>query len=405
MKYRCVVLFGALAAVVAVASVPMVGQAQRDLRSPAVPMANHPRTPWGDPDLQGNWETRGRVNFERLDEHQGKELLTDVEVAELQGRTDERQDLALAGKATNRGFRAQENYNSIFNTQPGRQSINPRTSAIVDPPDGRLPPWTMEQAKLWDEREAVMVGRGEAASAQDVNSGGRCLPTLGPPQVGAWGLGFGGEKSGYGGRDADGENLLLTNGDGFASTARGGGNRILQVPGWVVINATIIPVDGRPAPSPQSIRQLTGVARGRWDGNTLVVEYTNIRYPAYPFIPAYTGRLYPGTAETLKLTERYTRTGPDDLEYRYTVEDPAVYTRPYTVMHGLQRNDTPSPGAPRMCHENNRDMGGVLSNQRADEHLSLETGIYSQEMRRPRVEQLKQDAEEAATKRQSSSSR
>ena len=396
MKYRCVVLFGALAAMVAVASVPMAGQAQRDLRSPAAPMANHPRTPWGDPDLQGNWEAGGRVNFERLDEHQGKELLTDAEVDALQARADERQDLALAGKATNRGFRAQENYNSIFNTQPGRQSINPRTSAIVDPPDGRLPPWTVEQVKVYEGREAVMVGRGEAASAQDVNSLGRCLPTLGPPKVGAWGMGFGGERSGYGGRDADGENLTLTNGDGFDTVRFGGGKRILQVPGWVVINATIIPVDGRPAPSPQNIRQPTGIARGRWDGNTLVVEYTNIEYPSYPFIPAYAANLYPGTGETLKLTEWYTRTGPDGLEYRYTVEDPAVYTRPYSAMSQLEQNDISDPGAPRMCHENNRDMGGVLSNQRADEYLSLETGIYSAEMRRPRLEQLKQDAEEAA---------
>ena len=111
-------------------------------------------------------------------------------MAELQGRTDERQDLALAGKATNRGFRAQENYNSIFNTQPGRQSINPRTSAIVDPPDGRLPPWTMEQAKLWDEREAVMVGRGEAASAQDVIAAGVVSPPWVPRRwaPGAWDL-------------------------------------------------------------------------------------------------------------------------------------------------------------------------------------------------------------------------
>ena len=109
--------------------------------------------------------------------------------------------------------------------------------------------------------------------------------------------------------------------------------------------------------------------------------------------------MYPGTAETLTFTERYTRTGPDGLGYRYNVEDPAVYTRPYSVMSELGRNDTPSPGAPRMCHENNRDMGGLLANQRADEYLSLETGIYSQEMRRPRAEQVKQDAEEAAKKR------
>jgi hypothetical protein len=90
------------------------------------------------------------------------------------------------------------------------------------------------------------------------------------------------------------------------------------------------------------------------------------------------------------------------MDYRYTVEDAGVYTRPYTVMFEFQRNANPGAPAPELCHENNRDMGGVLANQRADEFVSLENGNYSQEMRRPRFEQLKKEAEEAAKKTQSS---
>jgi hypothetical protein len=402
MKYRCLVLIGAAAALIAVASAPIAGQTRSGSATPA--SSWNQRTPWGDPDLQGIWRSEGSVPFERPLDLEGREFLTPEEVAERQKRADERQKLALEGKATNRGFRAQENYNSIFNTSAERRKINARTSAIVDPPNGRLPAWTLEQVKRWEEREAFMVGRAEGETWEDVNVGGRCLADLSAPKVPAWGLGFGGENTAYGGRDAAGENLLITNGDGIdPGASSGGARRIMQIPGFVVIlqeeqgEYTIIPLGKRPAPSAVKVRQWKGIPRGRFEGNTLVVEYTNVHYE-YPHIPNAGFPLYPGTGETLKLTERYTRIGRDEIEYRYTVEDPAVYVRPYTVVFGLDRDDD-YKFAVDLCHENNRDMGGLLANQRADDFLALENGQYSIDMRKPRWEKVKKAAEEAAKAR------
>jgi hypothetical protein len=407
MKCRELVLPGATAVMVAVASWPMAGQARRGADSTAAPASwTAPRTAWGDPDLQGVWRSEGGVTFERSLEYEGRERLTEAEMAQRQKRAEERQAVALAGKATNRGFRAQENYNSIFNTSAEKPKINPRTSAITDPPNGRLPAWTLEQVKRWDEREAATRGRGEGESWEDVNVGGRCIADLSVAKVPAWGLGFGGENTAYGGRDAKGENLNITNGDGIdPGAATGGARRILQAPGYVVIlheeqgEYFIIPLDKRPAPSPAKIRQLRGVQRGHWDGNTLVIEHTNVRY-FYPLIPNAGFPLYPGTGETLKVTERFTRVGPDKMEWSYTVEDPAVYVRPYSVLHGLGRDDAYKM-APDLCHENNRDMGGLLANARADDQLSLENGALSVEMRKPRVEKLRKEAQDAAKSRSS----
>lgn len=403
MKGRDLVRFGAAAALMAAASVPIVGQVRGGGTITTAPPSSwtHPRTAWGEPDLQGVWRSEGSVALERPLEYEGRAFLTDAEVAQRVKRAEERRAVALAGKATNRGFRAQENYNSIFNTSAEKPKINPRTSATVDPANGRLPPWTLEQVKRWEEREAAMHGRGEGESWEDVNVGGRCIADLSVAKVPAWGLGFGGENTAYGGRDAKGENLSITNGDGIDPAANAGGaRRILQAPGHVVIvheeqgEYFIIPLERRPAPSPDKVRQLRGIPRGRWDGNTLVVEHTNIRY-FYPLIPNAGFPLYPGTGETLKVTERFTRVGPNRLEWQYTVEDPAVYTRPYTVLHALDRDDGYKM-APDLCHENNRDMGGLLANARADEQLSLENGALSVDMRQPRVEKLKKEAQEAA---------
>jgi hypothetical protein len=252
-----------------------------------------------------------------------------------------------------------------------------------------------------------MVGRSEGESWEDVNVDGRCIADLGPPKVPAWGLGFGGVNTAYGGRDADRVNPAIVSADGVDPGASVGGNRrILQTPGFVTIvneeqgEYTIIPTDGRPAPGSR-IRQWRGVARGHWEGNTLVVEYSNISY-AYPLIPNIGFPLYPGTGETLKLVERFTRTGADAMEYRYTVTDPAVYVRPYTVLHNLRRDDS-FKMAPDLCQENNRDMGGLLANARADDLQSIENGAYSIEMRKPRVEQLRKEAQDYAAKQGSTS--
>ena len=403
MTYRCLVLFGALAGVVAVASVPVAGQAPRAADSSPAPTTSwtHPRTAWGDPDLQGVWRLWAGTEVERAEEFAGREFLTDAEVAAKLASAEERQAFRLSGQATNRALRRQENYNSVFSQEEEPVRVNRRTSMIVDPPDGLLPPWTLEQVKRWEEREAATRGRGEGQSFLDVNASGRCIQDLDVALVGAWGLGFGARQSPVAaGEDTALDRVAL----GRSGSRDAGMKRVLQAPGFVgMINEgrlwyhEIIPLDGRPVPK---IRQWMGNARGHWEGNALVVEITNVYYP-YPIIPVAGFDGYPGTGETLRVIQRFTRTGPDSLEYRYTVEDRAVYTRPYTVVAEMFRDDDYKSEA-SLCHENNRNMGNVLANARADEFQAVENGADAARGRQPRVEELKKRAQEAANRQRSS---
>jgi len=133
-----------------------------------------------------------------------------------------------------------------------------------------------------------------------------------------------------------------------------------------------------------------GDARGHWEGNTLVVDITNITFGS-PIIPNYGGALYPGTGETLDVVERFTRTADDRLEYTYTIDDPHVYVKPYTVMHILRKDDA-REDATTVCQEDPKDRANSLANARADEQSSLDSGEDSVEARKARVEQLKKEA-------------
>jgi hypothetical protein len=396
MRYRCLVLLGVLVAVIAVASVSVSAQAGGGTTSGAAPVSGwNVRTAWGDPDLQGIWRFTS-TEFERPEELAGREFLTEAEIQAKLKRGQAGQALRLSGKATNRAFRSQENYNSIFSTSDEEVRVNRRTSTIVDPPDGLLPPWTLEQVKRWEEREAASRGRGEGQTVRDINSGARCITDLSAAKAGAWGLGFGPKKTTI----VDGD--ALGRGDRYDA----GEKRILQSKGWVAMLGEqsgeyfYIPLDGRPKPGPK-IRQWNGLSRGRWDGNTLVVEITNVYYD-YPLIPNGGFQAYPGTGETLRVIQRFTRTGRDSLEYRFTVEDPAVYTRPYTVVHEMYRDDEYKV-SPDLCHENNRNMGNVLANARADEFQAVENHALSVRIRQPRLEEIKRRAQEAAAKQGTSS--
>jgi len=142
----------------------------------------------------------------------------------------------------------------------------------------------------------------------------------------------------------------------------------------------IIPLDGRPALGPK-IRQYLGEARGRWEGDTLVVETTNVndQQDGGPMLPVSLGvaalispetEMYPGSGETLRVIERYRRLDDETIEYRATIEDPAVYTRPYTILHELGRDDAFFE-AQYQCHENNEHfMAGILASARADSQTS-----------------------------------
>ena len=174
--------------------------------------------------------------------------------------------------------------------------------------------------------------------------------------------------------------------------------RILRMPGWVaMVNEEfsqevyrIIPVDGRPAPGPQ-VDAWLGVPRGHWEGNTLVVETTNIndQQDGGRILPSHEVGIHPGSGKTLRVVERFTRLDADTLEYRYTVEDPVVYTRPFTVLRELTRDDGYATFPPQ-CQENNEGfMLGMLASGQADELGTLAFSREASQRRLRRLEELK----------------
>jgi hypothetical protein len=134
-----------------------------------------------------------------------------------------------------------------------------------------------------------------------------------------------------------------------------------------------------------------------------VVETTNITFGS-PVIPNYGGSLYPGSGETLRIIERFTRTGEDRMEYRYTIDDPGVYVRPYTVLHELARSGRDDM-LPPVCQEDTKTKANILTNARADEYGSLQVGEDSVNARRSRFEQLKKEATEEANRQRSTSNK
>ena len=398
MKYRWLVLFGALVAVVMMASVPVAGQAPAAGRTYTAP-----RTAWGDPDVQGLWRGLHRVPFERPPQYEGREFLTDAEVAELVREAEAGQARTLAGLNTSTGFRNQANYNGIVNYSADPVRFSRRTSAIIDPPDGRLPPWSLEGINRYEAREEATLGRGEADSWLDRFYGERCIDVVKTANVGFWGMSLAGEAR----TDELAEPGVVerpgVEGPRIRNDVTGGRpTRIMQARGYVVIThedrATeyqIIPLD-RPHLGPK-FKQWMGDARGHWEGDTLVVETTNIKFPA-PLIPTYISQAngwYPGDGETLRITERFMRVGPDTIEYKYTVEDPNVYSRPYTVLHELTRDDAYKVSA-ELCHEGHDDMPSSLAAARVDEENALEYAAEARRARAPRLKQLKEGAIKAA---------
>jgi hypothetical protein len=208
-----------------------------------------------------------------------------------------------------------------------------RTSLIVDPPDGKIPPLTAEA----QQRQAAAEARQRfPAGPEDINNALRCV-TFGVPRLGG---NFGAGPYSY--------------------------YQILQTPGYVVItpeiihDARIIPLDGRPHLSP-SIRQWNGDSRGRWEGKTLVVDTTNFS-PQSNFM---------GSAENLHLVERLTRVAPDTIQYEITLDDPTTWTKPWTAAIHLKQ--TPNNIYEFACHEGNLQvMVGMLAGARAEEKAAEE---------------------------------
>jgi len=335
-----------------------------------------------------------------------KKFYTDAEVADkiakAEAKAKAKRDLVAQGKVEHQGFRAVPNYNAIFeySDTDAPPHISKYTSAIIDPENGRLPAWTMEQIKYWQQREAATKGHGETDTPDDMNLNTRCIATVSEAEVTNWGMGFGGASATSPGRPDPGFGEDVELGDGYGTNASSGPVRqIIQSPGYVAFvmgekpEYRIVPLNSK-VHLPSQIREWMGDARGHWEGRTLVVDITNVTFGS-SVIPNYGGAMYPGPGETLHVTERFTRIDADTLEYQYTIDDPAVYVEPYTVRHLLRKSDSYA-GVTTICQEDPKDLANSLANARADEQNSLQNGEDSVDERQPRFEQLKKQAIAAA---------
>ena len=299
------------------------------------------RTPWGDPDLQGIWTDTTATPLERPAQFAGKEFFTDEERADLD---EERAALRRFDTRSEAGtpLDVAGAYNAVY--QSVKRTGN-RTSLVVDPPDGRVPPLTAAgQQRVDGDR------RGRSSFEELAGS-------------------YGTERM----RRADGpeDRGLAERCLGNRLPAFGGYSRIVQSRGYVAIyyeagqgggGNRIIPVDGSEH-LPSHIRQWYGDARGRWEDQTLVVDTTNFTRKTN----------YRGSRENLHLIEQFTRVDRNTLRYEATFDDPTTFTRPWTVMVELTKQDDQHNRIfESTCHEGNFGLTGILANTRAAEQAFAE---------------------------------
>jgi hypothetical protein len=280
------------------------------------------RTPDGQPDLQGTWSYATVTPLERPAELAGKAVLTAQEAVEYEQRllqqvSTDRRD---GGGEVDVGRSYNESWRDRGRVMPDR-----RTSLIVAPPDGRIPALTPEARKLAAARDAVRR-QNRADGPEDRSLWERCL-TRGLP---------------------------------MAPRSYNNNFQIFQTSGYVAIlqemihEVRIVPLDGRPH-LPANIRSWMGDSRGHWEGNTLVVDTTNFigKSDLAPF------------DQNLHLVERFKRVDPDTILYEFTVDDPTVFTKPWSAQISTSREDAPI--YEYACHEGNYAMTGILGGARAQE--------------------------------------
>jgi hypothetical protein len=300
---------------------------------------NPPRTPWGDPDLQGFWPGVDMVGvpMQRPARFGTRNVLTDEEFAKRAQDIRAEEESLVAEIDV---FTVEINPNCAIrcptSPQPHWQETGKpsrQASLIVDPPDGRQPPLTEEAQKRQAQNQAAQRERRERLQGREADSYtdrslyDRCI-TRGP--IGS-----------------------------LLPTIYNNGNEIIQGPGYVVIRhemiheARVVPLDGRAHVSP-AIKSYMGDARGWWEGNTLVVETTNLNGRT-----GIGGNGGGGVSERIKLTERFTLLDKDTLQYQVTIDDPGTWTRPWTLQFPWKRE--PVYGMfEYACHEGNYAMFNIL---------------------------------------------
>jgi hypothetical protein len=298
-----------------------------------------PRTADGRPDLQGVWDFRTITPMERPVALGTKEFFTEEEAAVWEREENRRQDRDQIDPETG-GLQYPRGgvvpYNEFWYDRGNKVVGTRRTSLIVDPPNGRLPEMTPDGKKRADVRAAeqreTQLGRPHADSWEDRPLQERCIVGLnaGPPMhPGAYNNNF----------------------------------QLFQTPQYVVIlnemvhDARVIPLDGRPH---GHIRQWKGDSRGHWEGNTLVVDTINFKRETS----------LPNSSANIHLVERFTRTDADTLLYEFTVEDPTMWTRPWTAVVPMRKSE--DLVYEYACHEGNYAMASILAGARAGEKAAEE---------------------------------
>jgi hypothetical protein len=305
--------------------VPMSGQTPESpgLRRPAANWTP-PRTPDGQPDLQGVWEMSTLTPLERPAEFAGKAFLTEEEAAAYQKRTLDQLNSDRRDGGNEADLR--RNYNEYWRDRGAELKPNLRTSLIVDPPDGRIPSFTPEGRR---RRDAQTAASRNPSGPEDLALRIRCI-SRGLPMVPTPNNNF----------------FQIVQSRGFVA--------ILQE---MMYEARLIPLDTRPHVSPK-VRGYMGDSRAHWEGNTLVIDTTN-----------FIGKDdFLGADENLHLVERLTRTAPDTILYRFTVDDPTAFTRPWSGEIPMTR--TTEGIFPYECHEGNYAMTDILSGERARERAA-----------------------------------
>jgi hypothetical protein len=374
MPRRLLAVGAVVMAVVALAALSQVlppGLAVSGTSAPdADTSPSSPKTPWGEPDLQGIWTDVYQTPLQRPARYADKEFFTDEERKRLDELRVEipRADDRVAPRGSEQDVSGA--YNSVFN------SIKPtgrRTSLIVDPPDGRRPPLTPDAQKrrraFEEYRLALLQATDACKNKLPACQGGKYGPPSPrrfevPPLYVATGADGGGTIN-----RADGpeDRSLSERCMGGNLPDFGGFRQIVQSPGVVSIFydtgqgqgwQRVIPVTSDPH-LPAHVRQWWGDSRGRWEGNTLVVDVTN-----------FTSKTdFQGSRENLHMIERWTPLNDTTLEYTATFEDPGTWTKPWTVKQELTRQDVSANRIykePR-CHEGNYGLVGLLSGSRAEE--------------------------------------
>ncbi len=336
---RCQRCLGLSALAISGAAVVMfagsaAGQSPAQTKKASAPARSSkvPRAADGHPDLQGVWNFSTATPLERPSELGGKPVLNDEEAAEF-----EQQEAAKADHDKNPPADIVGNYNEFWYDGNKKVVGTKRTSLIVDPADGRLPPLTAEaqrkDAAVTEARRGV--GRNEPTPGgwiDDLGPGGlqvRCILGFnsGPPMTPA----------------AYNQNVEL-----FQTRQN------VVILNEMIHNARIVPLDGRPH---GQLRQWVGDSRGHWEGETLVVDTTNfLRETAF---------LAGKTTQNLHLIERFTRVDTDTLLYEFTVDDPTVWTRPWTAQIPMARSEQHM--YEYACHEGNYALPGILGGARAKE--------------------------------------